>query len=285
MQNTVKQRITDFLLEVDCKLCTPLRNEQRRFPNVECLLERFRHIRNIIDRQLQQDNQALINQAIEITNELCVAKWILNPERECNNLIYEPPVQENSGTGKVRKTIDFCASMKSGQTVYFDVKTIQPDKVNAWAKFEKIKERGLLPENFDMDLEEQSLGGETWHDSFSSRGRMLEYTVELEKKINNYRSGDKTFFVMIFCSNGFDWHRDELEDFADFYSTGCHNPDDPYRKMEQFDLRQKKIKFQNNITAFCYLERPKTSLRGTKVVCPVQGPWITNRWRRTEGRI
>ena len=136
-----------------------------------------------------------------------------------------------------------------------------------------------------MLLEEKWLGGKIWHDSFSSRGRMLEYTVELEEKIHNYEAGNRTFFVMVLCGDGFDWRLDKLEDFADFYTTGRYNPDDPFRKMEIFDIEMKQIKFQKNITAFCYLERPKTEAKMEKLICPIQGPWVANRWHRADERI
>jgi hypothetical protein len=274
MRDITKKRITGFLSTVSNELCSLLKMESLRFPNVEdTLLNRFRNIQDI-DKQLRCGNETLVNQIVEITNELCVAKWILDLER-CTKLIYEPTVKEAATTGQ---TIDFCASMENGQTVYFDVKTIQPDTIDAWNKFEKDKERKLFPENVEILLDENWLGGEVWHNSFSSRGRMLEYTIELERKINNYESGDKTFFVMVFCSDGFDWRLDELEDFADFYTTRRHNPDDPFRTMENFDIEERQIRFQKNITAFCYFERPKTEIKVAKLACPIQGPWTMNRW-------
>lgn len=275
MGNSTKEYIVDFLLEVESKLCVPLK-EKSRFSNAGKLLERFQDIRDI-ERQLKLKNKRLINQVIEVTNELCIAQWILGLENKCNQLIYEPPVKASSVS---RKTIDFCASMENGQTVYFDVKTVQPDTIDRWDKFEEAIKEDRFPKNVNMLLDEESFGGEIWHDSSSSRGRMLEYAVELEEKINNYEITDKTYFVMVFCSDGFDWRLDELEDFADFYKTGHHNPDDPFRKMENYFIEKKQIKLQRNITAFCYLERPKAETKVAKLVCPVQGPWITNRWHR-----
>ena len=130
MENTIKERITSFLLTADNELSNPLREERQRFSNVDTLLNRFRNIQNI-EKQLECGNERLSNQVIEITNELCVAKWILDSERKCNKLIYEPPVK---ATATTKKTIDFYAFMEDGQTIYFDVKTIQPDTVNAWDK-------------------------------------------------------------------------------------------------------------------------------------------------------
>ena len=54
--------------------------------------------------------------------------------------------------------------------------------------------------------------------------------------------------------------------------------------MESFHIQKEKIKLQKNIAAFCYLERPKTKINVSKLVCPVQGPWITNRWRKAAER-
>lgn len=279
MKNTTKERLASFLLKADDELCTPLGKERQRFSNVDQLLKRFRDIQDI-EKQLKCGNKMLIHQVIETTNELCVAKWILDSERKCNKLIYEPLVKATAAT---KKTIDFCAFMENGQTIYIDVKTIHPEIVakndkergikekENWKKFEKTKERGFFPKNVHIHLDEHGLGGEIWHDSSSSRVRMLEYTIELEGKINNYETKDKTFFVMVFCSDGFDWCLDNLEDFADFYTTGRYNSDDPFRKMEKFSIETKRIKFQKNITAFCYLERSKAETKVARLVCPVQG--------------
>lgn len=233
VNTTTKKRIVNFLSKVESELCVSLKKEMQRFPNMRNLLLSFEEIRDI-DVQLRYGNRSLLNQIVEKTNEICVAKWILDSKRKCSKLVYEPVVKATAAT---TKTIDFCAVMENGQTIYFDVKTIQPDTINAWDKFERAKKNKQFPQNVNMLLDEKWLGGEIWHDSFSSRARMLEYTVELEGKINNYEAGNKIFFDMVFCSDGFDWRLDKLEDFADFYTTGNYNPDDPFRKMESFYIK------------------------------------------------
>lgn len=272
MENSTKEHIADYLSKVENELCIPLKNGGERFLNVADLLNRFHDIRDI-EKQLKSDNKSFINQIIEITNELCLAKLILDDlKNKCCKLIYEPP----PNPGNFLKTIDFCASMENGHTIYCDVKTIQPDTIDDWGKFEDAKERVLFPENVNVILDKECLGGEFWHNSYSSRGRMLEYTIELEKKIKNYEIADNTYFIMAFCGDGFDWHLDELEDFADFYKTGRHNPDDPFQKMENYDIEKEQIKLQRNINGFCYLERPKTEPIIARFICPVRGPWIEN---------
>ena len=87
---------------------------------------------------------------------------------------------------------------------------------------------------------------------------------------------------MAFCGDGFDWHLDELGDFADFYKTGSHNPDDPFQKMENYDIEKEQIKLQRNINGFCYLERPKTEAKIARFICSIRGPWIENRWTRAD---
>ena len=282
MKNSTKEHIADFLSKVESELGIPLRNQGKRFFNVANLLNRFQNIRDV-EKQLESGNESFVNQIIEITNELCIAKWLLDPKNKCNELTYEP-VSSAKATAS-RKTIDFCAFMENGQTIYFDVKTIQPDTIDRWDKFEEAIKENRFPENVNMILDKESLGGEIWHDSFSSRGRMLEYTVELEEKIRNYEIKDKTDFVMVFCGDGFDWRVDKLEDFADFYKTGRYNPDDPFREMESYSIKKKQIKLQENITAFYYLERPKTEIKIAKLICPVQGPWVANRWYRADEPI
>ncbi len=88
-----------------------------------------------------------------------------------------------------------------------------------------------------LTLDKNGLGGEFYHKYYASRGKFLDYTLELEKKIAASGKAGKDEFVMVFCGNKWDWELDDLEDFADFYFTGCHRCDDHFAKMERYSTR------------------------------------------------
>jgi hypothetical protein len=143
-------------------------------------------------------------------------------------LEYEPPLLGCA------KTIDFRAIADDGQIAYVDVKTIKPQSTDRWDQFEKARAEVWLPENVRVGLSEQWLGGEIWHGWFAARGRMLEYSLELEQKIaEGGLTTDNTLFTLAFCGDGFYWHQDQLEDFVSFYYSGVHRADDPFSQVEQ----------------------------------------------------
>src|ERR1035437_6477211 len=95
------------------------------------------------------------------------------------------------------------------------------------------------------------LGGEIWRSMFTARGRMLEYTLELEAKIAQAKlGGDNTRLVMGFCGAGFHWRLDELEDFVSFYFSGRHRADDPFSQAELEYMAEKKLGFARTINSF-----------------------------------
>lgn len=263
----VQENINNFLLQVGTEHCVPLENKKKYFLSCDKLLKKFRDQQKV----WKKSGHSLVNDIVSITNELCIANLILR-DTKVTRLEYEPnPTHSNS-----QKTIDFKVLMKNGKIIYFDVKTIQPLIQNDWEKFKKHK--NLFPENIEVILDKKCLGGEIWHNFYASRQAMLHYALEFEEKILSYNKNDKTYFVMFFCGDGFDWGVSHLENFADFYSTGKHNPDDAFSKMENKFINDKKITFLKNINFFAYLERPKTNIKETKYICPVRGPWIENRW-------
>src|SRR5712692_7705663 len=114
----------------------------------------------------------------EAHNEICVALAVLasSPTQAIERLQYEQPLP---GTPK---TIDFLVTARDGKRYYIDVKTISPKSRNRWEKYVEAQQKGWLSSH--VTLRKEWLGGEIWHDITASRGRMLEYTLELEKKIH-----------------------------------------------------------------------------------------------------
>ena len=174
----------------------------------------------------------------------------------------------------LKKTIDFVFTLANNKVVYCDVKTIRPRTQDDWQKFRKHK--SFFPKNIQVCLDKKNLGGEIYHDMHNSRSSMLNYTIEFEEKLRDYTKEAfiNTHSVLIFCSNGFHWHLDELEDFVDFYLTGCHNPDDQFSGMEKYGIESKKVAFLKTVNRFAYFERKERKTEHTKFICPVQGPWV-----------
>ena len=100
----------------------------------------------------------------------------------------------------------------------------------------------------------------------------MEYTREFESRLAVAGETEPGRGVLIFCGNGLDWHVSELEDFADFYRTGHHRPDDPFGKMEAEAIKQEEIEFLRNIAAFGFVKRPTLSVTEEKWIADVRGP-------------
>jgi hypothetical protein len=154
------------------------------------------------------------------------------------------------------------------------VKTIKPKPRDRWDQFEKAKKEGWFPENVQVILSKPWLGGELWHNMFTARARMLEYALELEAKIRDFKviEDENTLSILAFCGEGFHWRLDDLEDFVSFYRTGCHRADDPFSKAEAKDIADKNITLNRTITRFACMNRPQFAIRHRRLNWNVQPP-------------
>jgi len=234
-----------------------------RFPGWRACLKRYADKYD----EIISSNCYSVRQLEEIHNELCVADALLEINYPYIDIIeYEPPILP------CLKTIDY--KCKAGNIfAYVDIKTITPKAIDAWSKFTDLKGKGLISENNEFILEQEYLGGEFWHDITTSRGRMLEYTIELEKKI--LESGmdvEGNMFLLALCGNGAKWHVDELEDFVHYYRTGHHRDDDGLAKMESHYMEQNRIVFSGRIDKFIYVERSLGYIQPQRIVWNVVPP-------------
>lgn len=185
---------------------------------------------------------------------MCVAGALLvNESPRFVRLDYEPPLEG------CRQSIDFRATAEKGLTWFVDVKTIQPKSIDRWDQFEKANEEQWFPNNVKVMLSKDRLGGELSHSMFAARSRMLDYTLELEKKITdgNFADRENTSFILALCGSGLHWRETHFEDFAEFYRTKVHRPDDAFSKMELNEVREKTIVLTRTITRFACLRRPQ----------------------------
>lgn len=235
-----------------------------RFKDGQVLLDRF----NAAIECVLKKGRGHFRKVDEAHNELCVASALLgNTKLKFIRVEYESPL------AGCAKTIDFRATAENGQIVYVDVKTIKPEDSDRWEQFERARAEGWFPENVIIGISEQWGGGEIWHAWFAVRGRMLEYSLELEQKIKEAGLAvENVIPVLALCSDGFRWRQDQLEDFAAFYSTGAYRADDPFSQMELRYMTSNKTSLARTISRFAYFERKQGEIRPHRVNWHVRPP-------------
>lgn len=235
-----------------------------RFKDGDRLLKRF----SATIEELLKNGRGLFRAVDEAHNELCVAAAILqNGNPKFQTLEYEPAL------GGCPKSIDFRAKDADGLTLFVDVKTIKPVAKDRWEQFERACKEGWLPDNVKLLFSKEWLGGELWHNTIAARGRMLEYALELEQKIAECKLQAKnTFFVLMLCGEGFNWHEDELEDFVAFYFTGTHRSDDPFAKAEVQYMGEKRLQLAKTISRFACMRRPQGDVHKKRLNWNVRPP-------------
>ena len=237
---------------------------RHRFNGGNRLLSRFT---DAVDATLA-NGRSLISGVDEAHNELCIASALLaSPVPVFALLEYEPALAGSD------QTIDFRATTKSGEILFVDVKTINPKPTDRWEQFERAIREGWLPQQVQVTLRKEWLGGEIWHNMFAARSRMLEYTLELEAKIRDYKlDSGKASFALALCGEGFNWHADELEDFVAFYRTGGYLAPDPFSRAEARDMSDKKTVLDRTIERFACMKRAQFDVRQRRLNWNVMPP-------------
>ena len=256
--------LKSYAAEVREAFGAEFRAAQDRFARWRPLLQRF--TKTVDD--VMTHGRGYFGAVDEAHNELCIASAILaNPNPRILLLEYEPLLPGCA------KSIDFRAVAEDATVSYVDVKTIKPAAKDRWEQYEKAQQERWLPENVHVVLSKDWLGGEIWHSMFTARGRMLEYTVELETKIAAAKlSAENTGFVMAFCGDGFHWRLNELEDFVSFYFKRRHRADDRFSQAELKYLTDKHLRLNRTITSFACVSRPQGTLRQRPIHWNVQPP-------------
>jgi hypothetical protein len=235
-----------------------------RFNQGQLLLDRF----NPAIETVLRNGKGHFSAVDEAHNEICIASALLaNTRLRFIRLEYEPPLPGCA------KTIDFRATADTGRLAYVDVKTIKPQAADRWDQFEKATKEGWIAHNVHVVIAEEWLGGEIWHAWFAARARMMEYALELERKIadaNLVRENE--LFVLALCSDGFRWQEDGLEDFVSFYYSGVHRGDDAFSKAELKYISDKRLTLNRTISQFAYMKRPQSQIRPARLNWNVRPP-------------
>jgi hypothetical protein len=239
------------LASIDATLVVALREESERLSGFERLLSRFSEAIS----QVRERGVEALPHFDTVHNELCVAYLLVcDEEAACEAVGYEPPMPSCS------KRFDFHARCPAGVDRWIEVKTIQPQSRDGWERYQQAISDHRFPESARLVLEEEWLGGELYHMAFAARSKILEYTLETEEKIAECLDGVKGVQThLVLCSDGFRWHREDLEDFLHFYRRGVHFEGDHFGLMERYFLDSREPELRRNIGHFGFLKRSRTS--------------------------
>jgi|HubBroStandDraft_6_1064221.scaffolds.fasta_scaffold554835_1 hypothetical protein len=202
----------------------------------------------------------------ERINELAVAKSLAEDKGLQGTITYEPELLPDG------RKIDFVAD-RGHDNAYIEVKTVHPDIADtevAWENY--LKRRKLHPPNADFVTKKDWMGGRIYGNTFASRSRFLDYTLDFETRLaeaKKIRSGPA---LLVFCGNGVRWRRSDLEDFADFYHSGKHRQDDPFRLMEDHHIESEKLEILRNVDNFGCITRRWEEAAINAFIWPVRGP-------------
>jgi len=260
-----KAQFQNFNKSVEADLFGILRSEKGRFNSVEEFIKRYN---SIVERVIDIGTDHL-NAFHEAHNELVTALTLLEDKSDPKIIVldYEPTID------RCESRFDFIATMTDGTTCYIEIKTIHPMSQDDWEKYKKAINNDLIPNNVGLLLEEEWLGGELYHNTYASRSKMLDYTLDMEDKIHKcIGEGNHGRTFLVYFTNGFHWHLDEFEDFIYYYRNGNHFPGDPFALMEDHHVKEKNIVFKKNIDCFSFFRRPKLDMRPSKIIWCVNEP-------------
>ena len=205
-------------------------------------------------------------QITEKVNEMAAAKVLLVDQEITWPITYEPNLLPDG------RKIDFVVD-RGADNLYIEVKTVRPNTADtdaAWEKF--LARRRRHPQNVNVILEKDWMGGAIYGNLFASRSHFLDYTMDFEERLAAAQAIKPGHGILIFCGTGFAWQKSHLEDFADFYLTGKHRGDDPFALMEQHHINEEKIKLRRNIGHFGFLRRHIETPEAEEFHFPVRGP-------------
>lgn len=260
-----KELFNKFIVNVEQDLIPVIKTNRNRFPSSDKLIKRYR---DEISR-IQEEGNNRFKGFHEVHNELCAAVTILEDKSKLSveKMEYEPHII------KCDKRFDFHVIMSDGTIRYIEVKTIHPLNQDDWLKYQNALKDKRFPKDTNLVFKEEWLGGELYHNAYSARTKMLDYAIVMEDKIAQCLKNPKseiTFLVL--CSNGFDWHLVDLENFIFFYRNGKHFPGDPFSQMEDHFIKDQQILLKGSIHCFSYFRRPKLEIRPDRVIWSVNIP-------------
>jgi hypothetical protein len=226
------------------------------------LMQQFEAAVQICHADPRSDERSLT----ERVNEMAVAKQLADDPHLLGLITYEPNFLPDG------RRIDFVAE-RPDDNLYVEVKTVHPrtdDSEAAWQRYVRL--RAHQPANVHVVLDREWMGAALYGFKFASRSHFLDYTLSFETRLAAAKAQKQGPGILVFCGNGFAWHRSDLEDFADFYHFGRHRQDDAFALMEQHDIEARGREVRRNVDHFAYLKRAVERAEITEFRCPVRGP-------------
>jgi len=223
--------------------------EDARFPDAHKLLKRFDHEVEVWRSKKHQG--FTFRQVVNFGNEVAAAVGLLDHVTNLETLHYEPRIPG------VRKSLDFLLLDGNGNRVWVDVKTVAPQWVDdepEWQRFLAIARD--FPRNARFGVQRKFGGAGLAGQAIKTRWSFVSRTLEVEEKAALIPESLRGPVTLLFCSNRFDWHPDDLEDFADLYRTGRFREDDWSRNEVLRYMREVKGKsFARTLSGFHHLRR------------------------------
>lgn len=250
----------EWIAEVSRSILPKLASDSR-FGRVTDLIDRFHH-----KIETWRKTNAF-RPVIETGNELAAAECLLASLAVGDSLTYEPPM---AGTDK---RIDFLKISGAGAYEWIEVKTVSPkwaDDEAGWLRFSHIAQ--TFPENAKLAVAKEWGGSAVAGQAIKARWSFIQRAVEAEEQATFIPVNQRGPVWLLFCSTGFEWHQDELEDFADFYRTGNHRADDWLRNAADRYMHDEGIKFSQSLSGFHYLARSHDEVSAHAFSIDVTGP-------------
>jgi hypothetical protein len=154
------------------------------------------------------------------------------------------------------------------------MKTVAPgwqDDDAAWERIQHITAE--LPANAHLIVQREYAGAALGSQMIKARWSFIQQAVELEARIARLTDIERGPVRLLLCSEGA-WHRDDLEDFADFYRTGKFRADDWAQNAIARYIAERGVTFDRSIAGFCYLERWHDETCARKFTIDVKGPRV-----------
>jgi hypothetical protein len=251
--------VESWIRRIEGELLPRLRADSR-FPDAEKLIGRFTgHVAS-------WRGGGAVRTLTEDANELAAAAAILALDRSPMVLRYEPPLSQT------RRTIDFMIAWPDGNRSWIDVKTVAPawtDDDPSWQRFERIA--ADFPDNSSLIVDRAWCGAAIAGQEIKARWSFIRRTVEAEEKVALLSDSERGSVRLLLCSNG-GFHKDGLEDFADFYRNGRFREDDWSRNAVARYMQDERIAFTRSLAGFCFLERVWDAAAASELAIDVRGP-------------